>query len=178
MVGLAKREQIVVTQAMLKGLTNYGQFRTRALGSTHVSGKSQPIEIIDILWQHDTANITTLTRAVRIEDPSRASKLDLRFRGRDLQMHDLSPPFMMGRDPSSNLLIEGEWVSRNHAMLEYRRGNFVLTDRSTNGTFVRFQGEDEIRIHRDELNLRKDGLISLGQSTSRTSELFVQFKLG
>jgi len=177
MVGLAKREQIVVTDAMLRGLTNYGQFRTRALGATHVAGKSQPIEIIDVLWQHDTANVTTLTRAVRVEDPTRAAKLDIRFRGRVLEMHDLSPPFLMGRDPASNLVIEGEWVSRNHAMLEFRRGNFVVTDRSTNGTFVRFNGEEELRIHRDELHLRKDGVISLGQSTSRTSELFIQFKV-
>jgi adenylate cyclase len=176
-VGLAKREQIVVTDAMLRGLTNFGQFRTRALGSTHVAGKSQPIEIIDILWQHDTANITTLTRAVRIEDPARASRLELKFRGKALEMTDLSPPFNFGRDPASTIIVEGEWVSRNHALLECRRGIFVLSDRSTNGTYVRFNGEDELRIHRDEVQLRKDGILSLGQSTGRTSDLFIQFRL-
>ena len=87
-----------------------------------------------------------------------------------------SPPFGLGRDPSNTLVVDNEWVSRNHAIIEFRRGYFVLTDRSTNGTYLQLGDDDEIRLHRDEAQLRKSGKISLGQAVNKdpTDVLYFQ----
>ena len=64
----------------------------------------------------------------------------------------------------------------NHATIEFRRGYFVVTDRSTNGTYVQLGDDDELRLHRDELQLRKSGKISLGQAVDKdpTDVLYFQ----
>jgi predicted component of type VI protein secretion system len=65
-------------------------------------------------------------------------------------------------------VVPTEWASRNHAVIEFKRGFFTIIDRSTNGTFVRLGEDDELRVHWDEMHLRKSGRISLGQAVARS----------
>lgn len=176
MTQMAKREQIVTTVTTVRGLTNSSIIRTRHLGDVRVAGKLNPVEIVDVIWQEDTSNVTMVARAIRLEDAPAGAKLSLRYRGQLIELSSLSPPFGLGRDPTNTLVVDNEWVSRNHAIIEFRRGYFVLTDRSTNGTYVRLGDDDEIRLHRDELQLRKSGKISLGQGVDKdpTDVLYFQ----
>jgi adenylate cyclase len=164
MASLAKREQIIATAGTLKMLTNAGMLRTRSVGQARVAGKLQPIDIVDVQWQEDTSNVTMVQRAIRLDGPASVARLLLRYRGQLLEIDALSQPFTLGRDVTSSLMVEAEWVSRNHALIEYKRGYFVISDRSTNGTYVKLGEEDELRLHRDEVFLRKSGAISLGQT--------------
>lgn len=171
MESLAKREQIVTTAATA-GTVTPGSVRTRALGTARVSGKLLPIEIVDVLWQEDMSNVTTVQRAIRLDNAPGVvgQKLTLRFRGRVFELTPTSDPFTLGRDANSSLVIDAEWVSRNHAQIEYKRGYFMLTDRSTNGTWVKLGEDEELRLHRDEIHLRKTGTISLGQALAAGSQ--------
>jgi len=51
-------------------------------------------------------------------------------------------------------------ASRVHCKIEFRRGNFFLTDQSTNGTYVTIDGDAEIILKREQLLLRRGGVIS------------------
>ncbi len=167
MASLAKREQIVTTASTLKNLTNAGNIRSRSLGRARVSGKLLPIEIVDIIWQEDTSNVTTVQKAIRIDDGGTTNvKLSVRFRGQVIELTENSQPFSVGRDATNSLVVETEWVSRNHALIEFKKGYFIIADRSTNGTYVKLGEDDEIRLHRDEIHLRKSGTISLGQTVA------------
>lgn len=178
MASTAKREQIVTTSSTVRGLTNSGSIKTRSLGAVRVSGKLDPIEIVDVIWQEDLSNVTTVQRAIRLDDlPGAAgAKLSVRFKGRVIELSASSPPFTLGRDANSTLVVDNEWVSRNHAMVEYKRGYFVITDRSTNGTFVKIGDDDEMRLHRDEIHLRKAGTISLGQAVAANTDSVLYFQ--
>jgi class 3 adenylate cyclase len=167
MTSMAKREQIVTTLSTIRGLTNASIIRTRHLGDVRVAGKQHPVEIVDVIWQEDTSNVTMVARAIRLEDAPAGQKLSIRVRGQLIELSSGSPPLGLGRDPANQVVIDNEWVSRNHALIEFQRGFFVLTDRSTNGTYVRLGEDDEIRLHRDSLQLRKSGVISLGQATDK-----------
>jgi adenylate cyclase len=175
MASLAKREQIIATGSTLKMLTNAGMLRTRSVGQARVAGKLQPIDIVDIQWQEDTSNVTMVQRAIRI-DPADKIKLLLRYRGQVLELDASTHPFTLGRDATSSLIIDAEWVSRNHALIEYKRGYFVISDRSTNGTYVKLGDEDELRLHRDEVFLRKSGAISLGQTIALNPDHVLYFQ--
>ncbi len=178
MAALAKREQIVTTASTVKGLTNAAMLRARSLGQARVSGKLLPIDIVDLMWQEDTSNVTMVQRAIRLDEGGAVVrvKLMLRYRGQVLELDELSQPFTLGRDTNSSLVIEAEWVSRNHAMIEYKRGHFVVSDRSTNGTYVKFGEDDELRLHRDEFHLRRSGTISLGQAVKLNPEHVLFFQ--
>jgi class 3 adenylate cyclase len=177
MASLAKREQIIATGSTLKMLTNAGMLRTRSVGQARVAGKLQPIDIVDIQWQEDTSNVTMVQRAIRI-DAAGADKIKLllRYRGQVLELDASAHPFTLGRDATSSLIIDAEWVSRNHALIEYKRGYFVISDRSTNGTYVKLGEEDELRLHRDEVFLRKSGAISLGQTIALNPDHVLYFQ--
>ena len=177
MASLAKREQIVTTASTLKGLTSAGNVRSRSLGRARVSGKLLPIEIVDVIWQEDTSNITTVQRAIRIDDGGTTNvKLTLRFKGQVIELNENSDPFSMGRDQGNSLVVETEWVSRNHAQIEFKKGYFILSDRSTNATYVKLGEDDELRLHRDEIHLRKSGTISLGQTVTANQQDVLYFQ--
>lgn len=175
MTGLAKREQIVTTLSTVESLTNSAFIRTRHLGQARVSGKLHPVDIVDVIWQEDTSNVTMVARAIKLDDAPTGHKIVLRFRGQVIEVSDVSPPFGLGRDAANALVIDNEWVSRNHASIEFSRGYFVITDRSTNGTYVKLGDDEEIRLHRDVLQLRKSGSISLGQLAERKPEDVLHF---
>ncbi len=175
MTSIAKREQIVTTASSLRELTG-PPISLRSLGRARVSGKLLPIEIVDVIWQEDTSGMTTVQRAVKTAEPEvQPGKLMLHFRDTTIELTPESHPFTLGRDEGNGLVVAADWVSRTHASIEFKRGHFVLSDRSTNGTWVCIGGDDELRLNRDDIHLRKSGTISLGKGMTLNSDMLVNF---
>lgn len=178
MASLAKREQVVTTAATY-GLLAGKAPEARSLGKARVSGKLLPIEIVDLVWQEDTSGMTLVQGSIRaaLEEPA-GTRLVLRHRGQEIVLESEGGAFMMGREAGNHLVVEADWVSRTHAQIEFKRGHFTLADRSTNGTYVRIGEDDELKLHRDELHLRKAGTISLGQSFGVNTGDIIHFEAG
>lgn len=172
---LARRDQIVTTASTAQGVSNTTGLRTRSLGAVRVLGKQAPIEIVDVLWQEDIAHVTTVQRVMPAGEDVAQARLILRFRSQVFELDD-GAAFSIGRDPASSLVVETEWVSRNHALIEWKRGYFMLADRSTNGTWLKIASDDELLVHRDESHLRRSGTLSLGQAHQPDSIDLVHFQ--
>ncbi|MFN4279801.1 FHA domain-containing protein [Thermosynechococcus sp.] len=70
--------------------------------------------------------------------------------------------FTIGRDPNNDLVIEHPTVSRHHARIERRNGDFLLTDLgSSNGTFVNGREVEEPTLLRvgDTIRICSDRLV-------------------
>lgn len=174
MAKLAGREQIVTTASTVVGLKHA---QVRSLGTAQVSGKLQPIDIVDIIWQENPAGMTTVQSALGIGNaPALDHRLVLEFKGRTIELTPTSPALTLGRDPGSSIVVDADCVSRSHAVIEFQRGHYVLTDRSTNGSFFRIEGDDEQRVHRDEAKLRRSGVISLGRGSAVNADLLIYFR--
>ena len=102
-------------------------------------------------------------------------RLRLRHADREFTIDEMTDPFTLGREAGHSLTIDADWVSRDHAMIEWKRGHFVLTDRSTNGTWVMI-GNEELHVHRDAFHLRRSGMISLGQASATGGPNLVHFE--
>ena len=176
MAALAKRDQIVATASTALKITNAAGVRVRSIGTARVAGKLLPIEIVDVMWQEDVSHVTTVQRVVQFTKNARVV-LNLRFLDREFQIDELADPFTLGREESHSLTIESDWVSRDHAMIEWKKGHFILSDRSTNGTYVLI-GNDEVFVHRDVFHLRSTGTISLGQSHAADGGNLLHFECG
>jgi len=177
---LARRDQIVATASTVQGITNTTGLRVRPLGSAWVLGKQAPLEIVDVLWQEDLAHVTTVQRIMQAASTSAIPdrpRLTVRHRSQVFEI-DEGTPFSIGRDPASSLVVETEWVSRNHALIEWKKGYFMLADRSTNGSWLKIGDDDEIFVHRDETHLRRNGSISLGQAHQVDDADLVWFQSG
>jgi class 3 adenylate cyclase len=174
---LARRDQIVTTASTVGGITNTTGLRVRSLGQARVLGKQAPIDIVDVLWQEDVANVTTVQRVMQSADTAQGALLLLRYKSQVFEL-DEGASFSIGRDPASSLVVETEWVSRNHALIEWKRGYFMLADRSTNGTWLKIGDDDELFVHRDEVHVRRSGTISLGQAHRLEDADLVYFQCG
>jgi len=78
---------------------------------------------------------------------------------------------VIGRDPMCGLVIDNDQVSRHHCSIERRHDKFVLTDHSTNGTYVKREGADEVLVQREEFNLTGKGTLTCGQPAVSTKEI-------
>lgn len=176
MVGLAQADQIITTQATLDRLPEALHADTRSLGRITVRGKGQPLQICEYLWKNDTAVRTTVAGPSYQEMLQQASStLQLEWEGEPITVDAHDDAFTLGRSPENDLVIEHPRISRRHAEITFVNGFFVLTDRSTNGTYVQVGGE-EVVVHRDQLRLMNEGRIRLGQALDEDDAGAIRFK--
>ena len=72
-------------------------------------------------------------------------------------------------------MLQGQLVSRLHARIEYTRNRFLITDQSTNGTFVVPKGQEQAFVRRDSLPLSGNGRIGLGSTPDPESSQTLRF---
>ncbi len=172
MAGLAKGMQIITTQATVAQMSPLLQSSTRSIAALSVKGKTDDVEVSEIIWQSGD-DLTTLASAI-IPAPKHA-KLQLRYEASELVLDQANDSVSLGRDATCHIAVVDRMASRLHARIERRRDKFFLIDQSTNGTFVAVNGEAEIVLRREETILRGEGRIAFGRSVSEQSEGTVEF---
>ena len=85
------------------------------------------------------------------------------IRGRRLIVVDArSPRATTGRSPETDIQIDIDTASRQHADIVYSGGRFVLTDHSWNGTYV-YDGKGAGQlVHNDHMELPEEGYVCPG----------------
>ena len=102
-------------------------------------------------------------------------QLYLTYREKIKELNSNDEQIIIGRSNKCNMLIDSECASRQHAKLIYQKGKFIISDHSTNGTFVKPQGGKEVYIHGEDYPLSGSGFISLGESISVDNEHLIYF---
>ncbi len=69
---------------------------------------------------------------------------------------------VLGRSSRCDLRCESKTASRRHAFIRNRQGEFVLSDRSRNGTYVRIGAQKPVVVLNASLTLEGSGEIYLG----------------
>jgi hypothetical protein len=82
----------------------------------------------------------------------------------------------IGRPNDCDLAIEGDLVSRIHARIEHRRGKVVLTDQSTNGTFVMPGDARAVYLRREETPLWGCGRICPGRRNDPLGKAVIYYQ--
>ena len=173
LVGKAMAGQILTTGATLDGLEEAGIF-SRTLGEHVMRGRGEPVKLCEILWRGETAQLTAL--APKFAEVPHAS-LELRLADQVVKTtSEEAEAVTMGRGAENSLVVAGTSASRLHAKITTRSGRFYLVDHSTNGTFVRQAGDDEISVHIDEVLLTGSGFIRLGAPLSEEGALDIAFR--
>ncbi len=172
MVSLAKPQQILITERTFKALTPEYQSSVRYLDKDTIKGKSGELKIYEYLWELD--DVTLMVDRCAIQSALQ-SCLELRYGDNTIKIDRLKPSITMGRHRKNDLVLNYERISRFHARIEYRRGKFVLIDKSSNGTYVHLQDQPSIYIKRDETLLSGTGMINLGRQATPGSPGAIHF---
>ncbi len=120
-------------------------------------------------------------RAVQAVKDAAASpfliNLELKFKEKSIRINQARPHVTMGRQEHNDLEVTDNRVSRSHAYIEYRDGNFFLMDQSTNGTFVLMEGQPGVSLKRKEHELIGAGVIGLGRKVDFSSPDAIHFAI-
>ena len=112
--------------------------------------------------------------------------LKLIYRANIFVVDRTHPALQMGRDDSNDIVVVSLFASRLHARVQARDGQFVLSDLSSNGTFVLMDapsGEEsaaqstELRLREEELVLSGRGWLGMGRSATTHGDHSVRFTL-
>lgn len=177
LVTLANPEQVLTSAPTVEALSPGLRTRCRALFPTRIKGKADEVAVSEVLWRYDPA--ITEANLVRA-DFARAvqSSLKLIYRGNIFIVNRSRPTLQMGRDQSNEIVIVSLFASRIHARVHTRDGHFVLTDLSSNGTFLMVDDHSgEVHLRREEAVLGGRGWIGLGKNASTHGDHSVRFSL-
>jgi adenylate cyclase len=177
LVVLANPEQILTSAQTVEALSPGLRPRCRALFPTRIKGKVEEVAVSEVMWRYDPAvTETNLTRA----DFANAVQLSLKliYRGNIFIVNRSRPTLQMGRDDNNDIVIVSLFASRLHARVQTRDGHFVLTDLSSNGTFLLVdEHSGEVHLRREEAVLGGRGWIGLGKNATRHGDHSVRYAL-
>lgn len=166
MAGIAKGAQIITTQETISLLDADLQDMSRQFDRTNVKGKEEEIIVYQVVWEEsdDVTRIEINTG----EEEEQIKYLKIEFQDNQNRIaSDDHRTFVIGRGVQSDLMCKTQLASRTHATLEFRRDKFLLTDQSSNGTFVQTDDGESIFLRRQELMLWGSGFIGLGEEISK-----------
>ena len=170
MAGLAKGGQIITTQDTAAALSPAMRSNTRHLDRIPIRGKSEDVDIFEVIWQAD--DVTRMATGLLSSSSSRRAHLRLSYHAETMDLDQDMTVFILGRGKKADMVINDSMASREHARIECRRGKFILTDMSTNGTYVETQ-EGPSYLRREDIVLTGQGKIALGRDLAEATEIVV-----
>lgn len=172
MAGIAKARQIITTEDTYNQLSDDLQEMAREFDTTSVKGKQEQITIYDVVWDEED----DVTRMSFTPSHSKGDiEIMMSYSGQSKVLTQDDMPIIIGRGAKADITIDATLASRSHVKLDYNRGKFVLTDQSTNGTYIKLNDGKEVYLRREELPLSSHGVISLGEKVDETSALIILF---
>lgn len=164
LAGLAKAGQVLISEQTQTLLSPLLQQSTRDLDQMSVKGKAEDLHVYEVIWQ-ESDELTM--KAVSIRPTAltgHGTRLCVRYGGEVIMLDEKKSSMNMGRDAECDVTVRDRRASRQHAKIERRGEKFVLSDQSTNGTFVTVANEPELFLRREEIVLRGSGLICFSAS--------------
>ena len=175
---MAKARQILCTKEMAS-LVNSPELSSclRHFDHIRVKGKKDLLDIYIFSWEKDgdITNMAPVTGFSGLARQKQGEKLTLTYQDKRYKIPVSTTTYVLGRGAECNLFVDGDLISRYHSKIEHRRGKFIITDQSTNGTFIKTQGGQEIFLRREELTLFGSGFISLGKEVDPSHEGTILF---
>lgn len=175
--------QATAAQTLTSGLTRARlaaplQAATRSLQQHPESSLPAAYEVFEVLWSEAKAPSSKTLVASPAPLPPRDGDLRLcvRYGGQVKLLDKTRARVDMGRDANCAITIRDRRASRKHATIERRGEHFVLSDLSTNGTFVTISGENELFLRCEDFVLRGSGIIAFAASASSSSADIAEFE--
>ena len=176
MTSQAKAGQIVTTAATVEQLSPEWRAACRQIDIATLKGQGNEVVLYEVLWQ--TEDVTSMVPGIAGDArPGRSLRLRLRTDDRELLVDERHSSVTIGRAEDNDVVVKGNLISRLHARIEISRNKFVLTDQSTNGTFVQASDGEESFVRRDSLQIKGQGMIGLGRLPERGSPQTIRFAL-
>ncbi len=166
---IARAQQIVVTEALVEALPCALKDQCEVFDRVNIKGESNKSLIFRLLWEHpsDNQSATAVMQLNHDTQQIEGEHVQLLYNQQRYAITADTVPFVIGRDHRrADLHVDSALASRDHCHILLRRGKFVLSDHSTNGTYIKVSGESEIYLRRETAPLLREGSILIGKKES------------
>ena len=175
---MAKARQILLTQEIAFLVKNPELSNNmRPYDRLRIKGRNEQLDVYLYAWEEES-DMTNMATASSFTNPSRneeLSNLTLTYEDKDYSIPVDTTSYLVGRGKDCELIVKGDLISRYHSRIEHRRGKYIITDQSTNGTFIRTSAGQNIFLRREEFTLFASGYISLGKKVDPTDPNIIKF---
>lgn len=169
--------QILISDAVMEGLPLDHLAQVRSLGAIFLRGYDQPVQVHQIEWDAGWQHSQTQPHMTTVFSAA-TQRLSLTWLDQTVDFAPEQGPITIGRAPNAEFLVNDIRVSRQHARVEWRGSYFMLTDLSSNGTWVRYGDQDNVlALRRNECVLHGQGEICLGAKPSNPTAPTVTFRV-
>lgn len=173
----AEANEICITEQAVARLSQRHRANTHYLDKVEFKGFTAPLSVYRVLWKTDTAQTAIISAAPALERNPSAGTLVLSVNGSQQIVDSSRSVVSLGRSQDNNVIVDSESASRNHASIELVRGRYVLTDSSTNGTYL-IKGDTAPEfILRESLSLDQFGMIGLGADPLAEPEHAIKYRV-
>lgn len=176
-IGMAKRDEILTTQKSIDELPTVLKCTANYIDTVEGEDGSGDVDVYALPWDEDDEDATVV-----VSDSSDItaglvhSALILRIGDQQFEMDQHQTHCHIGSGKDNELVVHGKFTSRHHGEIFYRHGRFHLSDMSTNGTGIIHEGDDFVRLHREERMLSGSGIICFGGKPDADPEAAVQYE--
>lgn len=158
----ARVDEIVATAAVVEALDATYRNHATFIDSIDVKGLAETVAIYRIGWKMSEESATVIASAVPAAATLRNGILQLSSASGAITVNESNSVVDIGRAEETAMPVNNEHASRYHARIEWRQGQFLLTDQSTNGTYIRKDGRNPLFLRRDTMVLEGNGTIGVG----------------
>jgi class 3 adenylate cyclase len=173
---ITRANQIMTTAAVFSQLPLSVHDKVRNILRADIKGKQEQLEIFQVMWEQEDMGSTRIGMSAYRKPQISGHELKLNFRAQTHTLNELNKKILLGRESSCQISFQNDFVSRQHANIEYKSGNFILTDHSSNGTYIR-NGDNIVRLNREDFTLLGKGTISLGQPYSDNPTDLIEYTI-
>lgn len=172
---LARGGEILMTEKAARLLSPALRGHTAFFDKMHLKGRVEPLRVYR--FEPPQADQTEVLSATGVSARP-VAVLQLCYRDSEVAISAEADRFVMGRGESCDLQVPQLYVSRQHAVIEFRRGSFYVTDQSTNGTYVLTETDECFQLKRESALLSESGTLSLGRRPEKNQAELIQFRRG
>ncbi|NNM52475.1 MAG: adenylate/guanylate cyclase domain-containing protein [Pseudomonadales bacterium] len=152
----AQPGQLLCSEALVLGLKP-SNWPLHARPPLQVRGRQQPVLVYELLTTTDDR--TLLMPGLTDQPPQPVLELQLADQRKALACGD---SFTLGRADNCDWVVHGQRISRHHARIESRLGQFLLVDYSSNGTLIQTDTGTETLLHGASWLMQGQGRLFLG----------------
>jgi adenylate cyclase len=183
MVGCARNSQIIISEQVYELLSVELKSQAKFFDDVFVKGKRDPYRIYQLPMEHDESTMMFRQKEAG-SDERRLPPSGLRIRYRDLEKSYPigSPDILIGRGQQCGLRVFSPSVSRVHANLSFHGGKILISDCSTNGTYIlldhgrRETDGMDFFVHHSDWYATWKGRIFLGEPISENANDIIYFE--
>ena len=174
---ITRANQIMTTTAVVDVLPHSLHDKVRKILRADIKGKQEQLDIHQVMWELEDMSSTRIGMSIFRKPNVGGNELVLTYRGQTYHINEQNEKLLLGRDDACQVIVKADFASRQHANVEFRFDNFILSDHSSNGTYIRSNEGVVARLNHEDTILHGKGSISLGQPYSDNSLDLIKFDI-